>query len=192
MALADLLSTLESEGRARAEAVVTRARAEAEQITREAGVRAEARRAARLAERERELRARAAGALEAARREAVRRHLMARATVLERIFARVRQLLLEAAATVPRSSLGADLTRALGCLGGRPAVVRCHPQVAASIRDLVAGLPVTSVVPDPRVSGLLVTAEDGSIEVDASLATRLDRLRPQLAIELLRDLEPAP
>ncbi len=190
MAIADLLTTLESEGRARAAALVAAARVEAERLTREATHRIGERRAARLAERERELGALGVVALDGARRDAARQLLHARTQLLDRVVARARQLLPEAAAARPPGALAADLAEALGCLDGRPVVVHCPPLLAAPIRDLVAGAAVR-VEPDAAGSALTFAAEDGSVEVDASLATRLEQLRPRLAIELFRDLEPA-
>jgi vacuolar-type H+-ATPase subunit E/Vma4 len=190
MAIADLLTTLESEGRARAAALVAAARTEADRLVHEATDRIAARRAVRLAEQQRELKASGAVTLDLARRDAARQLLRARTDLLDRVLTRARQLLPEAAVARPRNSLATDLSQALACFGGGRTVVHCPPLLAAQIRDLVADAAVR-VEPDATGATLTIAAEDGSLEVDASLTTRLERLRPRLAIELLRDLEVA-
>jgi vacuolar-type H+-ATPase subunit E/Vma4 len=118
------------------------------------------------------------------------RLLQARADVLERIFARAASLL----QSVPEEQWSALIPRLTGeCaayLEGRAFTVTCPPGGvgAASLRLAPQpGSRVIGVADAPP--GVLARADDGSVTVDNTLAARLDRLRPRLAIELVGRLE---
>jgi vacuolar-type H+-ATPase subunit E/Vma4 len=170
MALADLLEVLRRDADARATALVTGARDEAARMI----VEAESKLARHLAEavrvREGELRTAAAAEIESARREAMRDGLVARAEALARIFARARTLLATRAADP-----------ALG------------PQWARDIAEARSYMPAGEVVvrQPPEIAGLLVTAADGSVGIDATIEALLTRLEPALAIDVARELEMA-
>jgi vacuolar-type H+-ATPase subunit E/Vma4 len=171
MALDQLLEALTREAEARAAETVAAARLEAEEILREARARSERRLAEAVVRREHELRAGAQGAVEAARREAAREVLSARAETLARVFARARELLAERVrdpALEPRWSR--DAAEALTYVAGGDAVVRRPPDTA----------------------GVIVSAADGSVEVDGTVHALLARLEPQLAVEVARDIEANP
>lgn len=189
MALDDLLRTLEDEARARAEAILDRARAEAAQIRGATEAALKARRAAVLREREAELRASGARAIEAARREAAARVLEARADALARIRHRVEGRL-EARAADPAllPRLGRDLTEGLGYFGEGPVVVEANGALVEPLRGAVDGRPGVSFVPSAR-PGLVLRAGDGTVTVDATLAGRLAQVWPALAIELAGRIE---
>lgn len=167
MPLDQLLEALTREADARAAEAVAAARQEAEALLREARAGTERRLAEAVARRESELRAGAQGAVEAARREAARDVLTARAEVLTRVFDRARELLAE---RVRDPALGPRWSRD-----------------AAEARTYVAGDAV--VRRPPEADGVVVTAADGSVEVDGTVGALLARLEAQLAVEVAREME---
>jgi vacuolar-type H+-ATPase subunit E/Vma4 len=192
MALADLLRALEQDAEARIAELRAEATASAGRLRAEAGARLERRRTAELATREAGLQSETARAIEATRQEAARRVLTARAQALERIQGRARELLLR---TEPDAGLRAGIARevnaALEYFGDTAAVVRCAPAWGSALEPIVARRPGIRLEATNGVGpGAAIRAADGSLEIDATLETRLDRLWPRLAIELVRQLEP--
>jgi vacuolar-type H+-ATPase subunit E/Vma4 len=144
-----------------------------------------------VADHEAALRREAEKALVVSRREAQRKVLEARHQLLERVFSAVRTLL-PAARTQPgyAAALGTDVRDVLDCLGQRGAVLRCAPDDATALRTLDTGRTDLKIEPDPAIdAGVLGLAADGSVVVDRSLASRLELMRPRLAIEVVRRLE---
>lgn len=192
MALDELLRTLEDEARTRMEDVLGRARAEATALREAAAAGRTARREATLRARELELRAGAARELEAARRGATRRVLEARAGALHRIRRAAASGLARRAgdpALLPR--LRGELADGLGYMGEGPVVIEASEALLPDLRRAMNGRPDVTFVAGPA-GGLVLRAADGSLVVDASLETRLDRAWPALAIELVRRMEEAP
>jgi len=194
MALAELLRILEEEAASRREALLAQARADAERLRTESGADLARRRAVTLATREGELRATAARAIEVARRQAARRLLEVRSGALERIRRRTETELAERAsdpAWLP--ALARDVGLALEYLGPVPAVIEAPPPLLEYLRGTLAGLARVTLEPasDDR-RGLVVRAADGSLTVDATLESRLDRAWPRLAIDLAAQLEALP
>lgn len=190
MSLDRLLETLERDARAEAERVLAGARAEAEAI----GARAETvvaeRRAEALRARERAVRADAALQLGTVRRRARGAVLDARHRLLERVRAAARERI--AATEGEAASLTLRLRAALACHGDRPVEIRCTPALADRVRAAVGNRPGTAVMADPATpDALVVRAADGTMEVDAALAALFERHWPELAVELLRELEAA-
>ena len=192
MALQELLRALEAEAGTRVEEILARGRGEAAAVRERAEAALAARRDAELGGREVELRAAAARALEAARREAARRVLEARAAALDRI-RRCAEGRLAARAVDPAClpRLRADLGRALEFLGDAPAVVEAGEPLLEDLRRAAGGRPGLAFAASPG-GGLVLRAADGSLVVDASYRSRLERAWPALAIELARRLEAEP
>lgn len=190
MSLERLLETLERDARAEAERVRAAARAEAEAVRAAAEMEVARRRAEAVSARERALRADAALQLALVRRRARGVVLDARAQLLERIRAAARERI--AAAEGDAGSLGLRLRAALACHGDRPVEIRCAPALVDAVRAGVGDRAGTTVTPDPAAPDpLVVRAADGAMEVDAALAALLERYWPELAVELMRELEPA-
>ena len=77
-------------------------------------------------------------------------------------------------------------------MGDEPATIACSPQLSGTIEELVAGRAGTTIRPDDSVgSGFKVHSTDGYVTVDVTLDARLERLRPRLSLEALRELEAA-
>lgn len=194
MAVKELIEALERKAEARAEAILEEARERAGKVRGEA-----AREGKRL---ERELLAeRAAGwEAEAARRRAdararaEREGLLARAEFLDRVFARARERL--AAGEIPpgyAEGAGRAVWAALRHLGERAARVECPEALVDRIRaGLDPGDSVEVVARPDMAAGFRVVALDGSVTVDGTLAGELERRRPELAIEVLREHEGSP
>lgn len=189
MSLDRLLETLERGARAEAERVLAAARTEAEAVRAAAEMVVARRRAEAVSVRERALRADAALQLALVRRRARGAVLDARHQLLERIRAAARERI--AAAEGEAGSLGLRLRAALAYHGDRPVEVRCAPALVDAVRAAVGDRAGTTVTPDPAASApLVVRSADGTMEVDATLAALLERHWPELAVELLRELEP--
>ena len=73
---------------------------------------------------------------------------------------------------------------------GFPAVVRAPPDLVGWARDALDGRSGIAVQADPAIaSGLTVTTVDGSVVIDATLASRLRQSWPELSMKLLAWLE---
>lgn len=192
MALHDLLASLERDARAEADALLAAARDRAARVGADAAARVARRRGETLGAREQALRAAAELAVAQARRAARARVLTARAAAMERVFAAAGAALPAAATSPPfLGSLPARLAAARACVGDAPAGVRCAPGLAAAVQK-VAGPNGLRVVADPAVAtGFVLAADDGSLEVDETLAAQLARHRPQLAVDIVRALDAA-
>lgn len=190
MSLDRLLETLERDARAEADRVLAAARAEIEAVRAAAEMAVARRRVEALSARERALRADAAVQLALVRRRARGAVLDARHQLLERIRAAARERI--GAAEGEAGSLDLRLQAALACHGDRPVEVRCAPALADAVRTSVGDRAGTTVTSDPAASDpLVVRAADGAMEVDAALAALFERHWPELAVELMRELEPA-
>jgi vacuolar-type H+-ATPase subunit E/Vma4 len=191
MAIDHLLATLERDAAAVIDRLGTAARAEAEAIAVESQRRITERRATALAAREADARGAAAASLADVRRKARGQVLAARQRVLDRVFAGARSRLPEAGrGEAYMATLSAELAVALASLGDVASVIRCAAPVAAALERLVADRPACRVEPDAGVdAGFIAATADGAIEVDATLASRLERLRDRLSLEVLRRFE---
>ena len=191
MALAELLRTLETEAGQRVEALLARARADADRLRLDQGDLIARRHAAALDALEGELRAAAARELEERRREATRQLLEARAEVLNRIRVRAEALLTERLGDPALSgALAGELERALDYLGSVPVVVEAPATVVEVLRRRLGDRAhlVLESTPAQRPK-LVARAADGSLSVDAAPASRLTRDWSRLAIELASRLE---
>ncbi len=195
MGLEHLLEALERDANAQIEQLLAQARAEADGLTtamaaalaQRQGAAADARERTRLIEVEQ--------AVTRARRAARRSVLEARERLLERVFTVARgELPAAAAGPAYRSGIPAALASALAAIGGEEAVIRCPQTLAQDLeRSRPSATPPVPVVVDPAAgSGFRVASADGAIEVDDTLESRLDRLRPALARLVLARLEIEP
>lgn len=191
MSLKHLLHALERQA---AEAVSTEleaARAEAARIEAEAAERLGRRMTTGLEEHAAVLRASAEGAIAEVRRSQRRRVLEAREEILARIFARAEEIV-ATGNSAPTDLLAVEVRQALDYVGNVPAVVHCATTAVERLRALLAERDGLAVQADPALrDGFRVRAADGSVLVDHTPERRLAALRPRLAIELLRRIEPS-
>lgn len=185
-----LLATLERAADAEINRVMDEARAQAADLTRAAEQRMAERRAATLGKRETEARAQHERALAAARLTARAQVLEARAALLDRVFRELRAVLPAVARSAAyRRNLAAQWQRLRAFVGDRPATVRSMPALATTLRRLIHTNGRVRIQSDARIAaGFCVTTTDGELDVDGSLESRLERLRPQLALEALAAL----
>ena len=178
-----LLNKLAADGEREALATVARAREEAERISRESAARlaaalerAKGERLTQLADRESAARLRATAA---ARRDV----LDAKGALVERVLSAARPLLASAATD---AWLAAEVERALAYLPEGAARLRCAKSSVAAVRKCVAARPSTDVVADDTVgAGVIAAMADGTLVVDATAGSRLERMRGALAIEIV-------
>ena len=191
MSLEHLLHALERQAAETASAELEAARAEAARIEAEAAERLARRMTTGLEEQAVALRASAELVIAEARRSQRRRMLEARQEILARIFARAEEIV-AAGDSAPADLLVVEVRQALDYVGSVPAVVLCAPTAVERLRALLAERDGLTVQPDPALrGGFRVGAADGSVLVDQTPERRLAALRPRLAIELLRRIEPS-
>jgi vacuolar-type H+-ATPase subunit E/Vma4 len=188
MAIEDLLAALESEAAREREALLAEARAEVERLRADAADRAARRRREIVGPRERALREQAEVALVEGRRQARAEVLEARRRLVERVLATLTARLNDVVSGPGyRSVLPTHVEEALAFAGDEPCAIRCPPAIAAVVRDVVASRPGVAVVEDPGAPpGITLEARDGALLVDNTLAGRLERLAPRIALEVAR------
>jgi vacuolar-type H+-ATPase subunit E/Vma4 len=195
MGLEHLLDALERDAKGQIDQLLAQARAEADGVTAAAAAALAQRRAAAADAREHTRLLEVEQAVTRARRAARRLVLEARERLLERVFAAVRGAL-PAAAAGPgyRARLPAALAGALAAIGGGQAVIRCPAALAPELERLrPPATPAVPVVVDPAAgSGFRLASADGAVEVDDTLESRLERLRPALARQVLAELQVEP
>ena len=187
-----LLATLEREAEAEISRVMDGARARAAEIVAAAQQRIALRREQTLAQRTAAARAEHERALAATRAAARAQVLAARAALLDRLFARLRaELPAVAGSAAYRAGLAGQLERLRSFAGERSLTVHCNPALAATLRNVMRTNGRLPIRPDSQIAGgFRLTTADGKLEVDATLEDRLERLRPQLALEALAALSP--
>ncbi len=192
MGLPELVARLERDADARVAAIDDACRREVEAIEAEAR-RLEARRTAdELANKRSERRARLDRELAEARVRSRKDLLDARRAVLDRVLSRAAALL-EHANEDPayRASLGARLSLALSFVRG-PATIRCRPDLDLAVKHALGTSGSATVQTDAGMpAGFVVTSDDGAVEIDDTLGSRLARMGDALAIELLQEVERA-
>jgi vacuolar-type H+-ATPase subunit E/Vma4 len=195
MGLEHLLEALERDANAQIDQLLAGARAEADRVTAAAAAVLGQRRVTAAEARERTRSREVEQAMTRARRAARRSMLEAREHLLERVFAAARaELPAAAAGTAYRAGLPDALASALAAVGHEQVVIRCPETLAPDLERLrPPEAECASVVVDPSAgSGFRVTSADGAVEVDDTLESRLDRLRPELARRVLAQLELGP
>ena len=187
-----LLATLQREAETEISRVMDDARARAAEIIAAAEQRITLRREQTLEQRTATARTEHERALAGTRAAARAQVLAARAALLDRLFARLRaELPAVAGSAAYRAGLGRQLEHVRSFAGERSITVHCNPALAATLRNVMRKNGRLPVRPDPHVAGgFRLTTADGMLEIDATLEDRLERLRPQLALEALAALSP--
>lgn len=194
MALSQLLQALERETDLREREVRDAAVAAATRIRAEGAAALAGRRATDLALAESRHREASATAIAAARRAAAAAVLAARAEALARIRARAEALV---AGTLPERAVAGVLDRelagALAYFGDGPVAIHCCTAWRTAFTQRAGGGVGHEIVIDDRLGpGAMLHSTDGRLSVDATLAARLARRWPELAIGLVRELEATP
>ncbi len=191
MGLADLAARLERDADARVGAIRARARADVEAVEVEAQrstlqSREDARTSAR-----RDRRARLARELAAARLSAQEDELRAQHAVIERILARTRELFDGALGDgAYLAALPGQVEDALRYVADRPVLLRCHPSLLPVVQRGATSESCTCEGVPGMPIGVTLSARDGSVDIDDTLAARLERLRARLSVALLARLGP--
>lgn len=187
----DLRSELRVRAERTAEEILAEARTRADRIEADAERQIEEKRHVVLTKKDRELQAEARAKVAAARHAAMRAVLLAKAEVVNRVLEEAKARLPTAAQRQAyRSVLERELGEAVSFLGEQGGVARCSKKLETAIRELARKLPNVSVQTDDAIaSGFRVVGADGSVVIDATLETRLDRLASTLAIEIHQGLE---
>lgn len=185
-----LLATLEREAEAEIARVTQDANIRATELTAAAEQRMATRRDAMLGRRETEARAGHERELAAARVAARAKVLAARAELLDRLFHRLRQDLPKLTArTAYHSGLARQIERLKTFAGEQAVTLQCSPSLAGALRRTVKTNGRLRIQPDARIrAGFRLLTADEALAVDATLESRLDRLRPRLALEALAAL----
>ncbi|KPK16291.1 MAG: hypothetical protein AMJ62_06210 [Myxococcales bacterium SG8_38] len=188
---ADLRTELRLRAERTAESIMDAARAEADRLASEADRRIEDRRRAVLGKKDRELRTEARAQVAAERHAAMRAVLLAKTKVVDRVLHEARRRLPEAARSrAYASALGKELRDAVAFVGEQGAVVRCSDELRPAVLEAARDLRNMSVEAEQNAdSGFKVIGKGGSLVVDGTLETRLDRLGSILAIEIHKRLE---
>ncbi len=190
MALDELIAAIGRDAADEVRLEWERAEEEAATIRAESDERLRRRREDALVGRERELRAETEVQLAVERRAARRDVLFVRAELLERVFEAVRRRLPDVLTEDRyREKVVEELEEAVSYLGGRTALLRCHPALVPMLEATAraAGLQIEA---DPDVgSGFILVSSDGGLEIDATLERRLVESRPTLALQVVRDVE---
>ena len=173
------ISGLLSDARREADALVTAARAEAEQRL---GRRLQGERALLRESSERRR--------VAARRAAAARLLHARAALLDRV---LDTALARAGGVLGwpeyASALEAGVRQIHELLGDDPGTLRCAPSDVERVRGWASGSVLSVLAASDVAAGLHCTADDGRLTVDLTVPVRLALERPALAIALGPTLE---
>jgi vacuolar-type H+-ATPase subunit E/Vma4 len=191
VALAQLIAALEQDATAAAEQRMTAARNDATRLREEARARADAQVAERLQLREVELRAESERVVVAERRRLRGLALEQQQRLLEEIRAGAVGLLAEAARTREGRALVLHyIEAAQGYLDGLPLVVRGAPDLTPLAANAFEGRTGVTLEPDSAIqTGVVLASTDGSVRVDATLATQLMLRWPDLSILVLHWIE---
>ena len=187
----DLHTELRLRAERNVESIMDEAKAEADRLASQAETRIEDERRAVLGKKDRELRAEARVKVAAERHAAMRAVLLAKVEVVDRVLDEARRRLPEAAQSRAYvSTLAKELRDAVAFVGEQGAVVRCPEELKQAVLEAARDLPNVSVEADEGAeSGFKIIGKRGSLVVDGTLETRLDRLSSILAIEIHKRLE---
>lgn len=185
-----LLATLEREAETEISRVLDDARARAAELVAAARQRSTAVREQTLEQRTATARAEHERALATKRAAARAQVLAARGALLDRLFDRLRaELPAVARSAAYRAGLPRQLEHLKTFAGDRSVTVRCSPALVATMRNVVKRNGRLPIRPDVHITaGFRLSTADGTLEIDATLENRLERLRPQLALEALAAL----
>jgi len=188
--LAQLVARLEHEADARIASIEERARAELEGIAQQRERASSAAREQDLAVRRAARRTRLEGELAQARSQARDATLSARRAFVDRVLGRAATMLDGAERDETYlSALAGQTAEVMRFVDDRPVSVRCRPALATRL-SRAPGTLAAALEPDPQCPvGVILTARDGSVQIDDTLSARLQRLRGQLGPELLAEVE---
>ncbi|HEY4591487.1 MAG TPA: V-type ATP synthase subunit E [Thermoanaerobaculia bacterium] len=188
MALDDLLAAVEREAERKIAARLAEAWTESARVAAGSAGHLARRRAEAAAARRAELRATATREVEESRRAARRTVLEARERLLDRVFRAARERLPAAMkGEAYAAALADEVAEVLSYFGAELVVLRCPPALEPQIRKLTSGFSGVTVAADPGLAtGLAAESGDGELTVESTLDGRLGRMRPALAIEVLR------
>lgn len=188
---ADLTTELRRRAEETSEAITEDAREEAARLIAEANELVEARRSKVLRSKEDAYRAKARADIATARHEAMRAVLLAKTRIADRILAAAKARLGDAARGEPYlAALSDELDEALEFVGQDGALVRCSQAIESVVREAIgarANLRIERLT--EGATGFVATGADGSVRVDGTLETRLERMRADLSIEIHKLLE---
>lgn len=191
MVEADLSTELRRRAEASAEVILESARAAADRVLTDANAEVEARRSRAVKTSEEAHREQSRASIAAARHEALRAVLVARERLLARVFERARALLGDAREMPSyRDALPEDVAKAIEFVRDEGVVVRCSEGLSDLIEEGLRGrveARIETLQTDGH--GFLVLGAGGQVEVDGTLESRLERLSPTLAIEILEKVE---
>jgi vacuolar-type H+-ATPase subunit E/Vma4 len=192
MAIEALLAVIEREAAAEAERIHVEARRQARELEARAAAEADRRRAQAFGRLEAEGRGRLRRELAGIERRGREATLLARARLLERVFAEADRTLAVLPLARYHHRLEALVEETLRYLEDRPAVLSCPPDAAARLGEIAAARPGAVVEPreDAR-AGVVGRSRDGAVTVDNTLSARLQRRRDDLAVALAARLEEA-
>jgi vacuolar-type H+-ATPase subunit E/Vma4 len=89
-----------------------------------------------------------------------------------------------------RVGLVEQTRQALRFADDRATLLRCRPSLVPLLQGLTAGGECVVAQPDPECEvGVLLTARDGSMQIDDTLPSRLRRLAAQLGPHFLAEVE---
>jgi len=190
LAIEELIGRLERDANARVAAVEARAQAEVQAIEAAAEQASAKARGDALAGRRAQRRSRLDLEVAEARQAARAERLRAEHALLERVLSRAEELLERMDRDDAYLSTMPDrLDEAFCFVDERGARVRCRAGLAPAVRAAIAGRGDVTVEEVPAMPvGFRVIARDGSVEVDDTLRTRLEQLRPRLLMELLAEV----
>lgn len=191
MAIEPLIESICREADREAAALLHRARAEADRIDDEARAARSKARSGVIDERRSEWLSEDEPALAAARRDATREVLTARERLLDRVFRTVAAEFVDILRDPTyQATLKGLIDEALPFAGNRPATVICTDINAASVQEAVAARGDVGVRTEANArGGIMVVTDDGTVSIDNTLEGRLQRMKPQLAIELVEQVE---
>lgn len=192
MGLDELVARLDRVTDARVAEIRARATAEKGELDAASAARSASRREEALATRAAARRMKLDQELALARQRAHTERLAAEYALLERVFARTRELIaVHDRDTAYLAAVPRQLERALRFVEGQAIVVHCRPALAAAVRAALGTRAEASIEEDVAAPvGVRIALRDGSMDVDDTLLGRLSRLRPRLAMELVGEALP--
>lgn len=202
MGMDELIATLEREAEERSDALLDEARREADRIRRDTDERLERRSATAARRLESELNDRFAATMAATRTRIRSALLRAQRGALDRVFRRASELNLTLMESPSFLALVPDeLRTALGCLSAEEVEVSCPPEMASHLRQAADALATESgslprrrirvVAVEDAPAGFEVRGGATGVLVDLTVPTRLDGIRPELEIDVLRLIDGA-
>ena len=129
------------------------------------------------------------------RAEARRMLFQAREEVLDRVRRATEERIAEGARDEAyRSALPGELAKALARAPEGPLRLEAPPPLLDTLRDALAGReeadgPVDVAAEETMGTGFVVVADEGRVEIDATLSARLDRVWPAEAMRVLGELD---